>query len=330
MPVEEVFADLRNKNLQEGEEERAQNLKKRIEKIKKYLSIYLYSLLGISTTGILLVLTAFFTPYLPIVAAALTAAFTAVISTLALPLLIAVIGIAVALLLSPIAAFLWKKHQVNSELESVENLKSPSFDEDSQDNQVHSEPSDPYETLKKSLDDLEEKKNTISNETENYEIEKFEIQFCQASEIYSFIEEENANYNKINDLLNQYKVPVELLYLINRYQKVGIPDEKELVKDIKNFKNEDEVDSPGFKTFNIGSFLSGKKLELDAGEVLLIMGKMIKERGLFSEAVKRVILTQRGVNAFNGSRLFSQKNTSYEENVIDSIDFAQNSKSMSR
>lgn len=135
MSKKETLEDLKRKNV-DLEEELNQPYKERVKKINKYLSRYLYSLLGISITGSLLALAAFFTPWLPSVATALTAAFTAVISALALPLLITIPIITVALVLLPIPAFLWKKHQVNSEW------------------------SNSFEKLKKSLDSLEKLKET--------------------------------------------------------------------------------------------------------------------------------------------------------------------------
>lgn len=139
MSKKEMLEDLKRINV-DFEEELNQPFKERVKKINKYLSRYLYSLLGISTTGALLTLAAFFTPWLPSVAAALTAVFTSVISTLALPLLITIPIIAVALMLAPVAAFLWKKHQANSEL------------------------SNSFEKLKKSLNSLEELKINESND----------------------------------------------------------------------------------------------------------------------------------------------------------------------
>lgn len=234
----QVLENLKKKN-EDLEETLNQTFKEGVKKINKYLSRYLYSLFGISTTGALLTLAAFFTPWLPSVAAALTAVFTAIISALALPLLITIPIIAVALLLTPIAGFLWKKHQVNSELNNS------------------------FEKLKKSLDSLEELKK------DEFEIENTEIKLRQALCIHEFLATEKvvANYDKINELLGNCGISAEWIYVVDLILKDHtIPDNQDALNHEILNRQGDQCDSANFTTNQVAGvdkFLLEKPLDID-------------------------------------------------------------------
>lgn len=263
MSKKEMLEELKRKNV--GlEEELNQPFKERVKKINKYLSRYLYSLLGISTTGALLTLAAFFTPWLPSVAAALTAVFTAVISTLALPLIITIPIIAAALVLLPIPAFLWKKHQVNSEL------------------------SNSFEKLKKSLDSLEKlKRNEFDDEFDDeFEAKKTEIKMRQALCIHEFLVTEKVapNYDKIDELLESCGISAEWIYVVDLGLKNHtIPENQEDLNREINSRMGDQYDSPNSTTNQVAGvdgFLLKKSLNLDTLKSIPISDTSKKEENL--------------------------------------------------
>lgn len=240
---------LKRKNV-DLEETLNQTFKERVKKINKYLSRYLYSLLGISTTGALLTLAAFFTPWLPGIATALTAAFTAV-SALALPLLITIPIIAVALVLAPIAAFLWKKHQVNSELNNS------------------------FEKLEKSLERLQKESNKLDDEFDDeydeydeYEAKRNEIKMRQALCIHKFLATQKvpANYEKIDELLGKCGITVEWIFVVDLILKdQTIPDNQDALNDEIYKRQGDQCDNANSTTNQVAGldkFLFKKPLNI--------------------------------------------------------------------
>lgn len=254
MSKKEMLEDLKRINV-DFEEELNQPFKERVKKINKYLSRYLYSLLGISTTGALLTLAAFFTPWLPSVAAALTAVFTSVISTLALPLLITIPIIAVALMLAPVAAFLWKKHQANSEL------------------------SNSFEKLKKSLNSLEELKINESNDKykAEYKDENTEIKLRQALCIHKFLATKKVavDYDKIDEQLENCGISAEWIYVVDTVLKnQTIPENQDALNDKIRNRQGDQCDSSNSTTNQVAGvdkFLSSKLLDFDTVDSISIL-----------------------------------------------------------
>ena len=257
----------KNKNL---EETLNQPFQERVKKINKYLSRYLYSLLGISITGSLLALAVFFTPWLPSVATALTAVFTAIISALALPLLITIPIITVAFVLAPIAGFLWKKHQANSEL------------------------SNSFEKLKKSLDSLEKLKgNEFDDEfdDESEDVSKTkntEIRLRQALCIHEFLatQKGGVEYNEIDRLLVECRISAEWIYAVDLVLKdLPVPENQD---DLDN-RYADQVDGPN-STINQGTgvdkFLLNKPLDITILKKISISGKSEKEKELNQQEYK--------------------------------------------
>ncbi|MFZ0218729.1 MAG: hypothetical protein WAL30_00770 [Candidatus Aquirickettsiella sp.] len=263
MSKKEMLGKLKQKNV--GLEEKFnQAFQERVKKINKHLSRYLYSLLGISITGSLLATAVFFTPWLPGIATALTAAFTAIISALALPLLITIPIITVALVLSPIAASLWKKHQVNSEL------------------------SNSFEKLKKSLDSLEELKR---NEVED---EKTEIKLRQALCIHEFLATEKvaANYDKIDELLENCGISAEWIYVVDLVLKDHeIPDKQEDLDDEIRKRGGDQCDGSCVtinQVVGLDKFLLKKTLRISIFKDIFIIDTSKKEENLNQDNVDGV------------------------------------------
>jgi len=299
----EMLEDLKRKNL-ELEKELNQPFKERVKKINKYLSRYLYSLLGISITGSFLALAAFFTPWLPSVATALTAAFTTVISALALPLLITIPIITVALLLSPIAAFLWKKHQVNSELNNS------------------------FEKLKKSLEILEELKiNEFEDEFEDefeaeVEAEKTEIKLRQALCIHGFLATEKVvpDYDKIDELLGNYGISAEWIYVVDLLlEDRTIPgNQEDLNKEINN-RWGDEIDSRHSTTNQVAGvdgFLLKKPLNINILNSISISDTPKKEENLNQHNVDEPEQTAQPEQTTQYALFDGSKVQNSQENVI--------------
>jgi len=295
----EMLEDLKRKNL-ELEKELNQPFKERVKKINKYLSRYLYSLLGISITGSFLALAAFFTPWLPSVATALTAAFTTVISALALPLLITIPIITVALLLSPIAAFLWKKHQVNSELNNS------------------------FEKLKKSLEILEELKiNEFEDEFEaEVEAEKTEIKLRQALCIHGFLATEKVvpDYDKIDELLGNYGISAEWIYVVDLLlEDRTIPgNQEDLNKEINN-RWGDEIDSRHSTTNQVAGvdgFLLKKPLNINILNSISISDTPKKEENLNQHNVDEPEQTAQPEQTTQYALFDGSKVQNSQENVI--------------
>lgn len=288
----QVLENLKQKN-KDLEKTLNQPVQERVKKINKYLSRYLYSLLGISITGSLLALAVFFTPWLPSVATALTAVFTAIISALALPLLITIPIIAVALVLSPIVAFFWKKHQVNSEW------------------------SNSFEKLKKSLESLEQFKRKESDDESDDELkaENTEIKMRQALCIHEFLAKEKAvaNYDKIDKLLGDCGISAEWIYVVDLILKDHtIPDNQEdLNKEINNRRG-DEIDSR-YSTINqvagVDGFLLKNSLDLNILKSISISDTPKKEENLNQHSVDEPEQTTQYV-LFNGLKVQNSQENS--------------------
>lgn len=299
MSKKETLEDLKRKNV-DLEEELNQPYKERVKKINKYLSRYLYSLLGISITGSLLALAAFFTPWLPSVATALTAAFTAVISALALPLLITIPIITVALVLLPIPAFLWKKHQVNSEW------------------------SNSFEKLKKSLDSLEKlKRNEFDDEFDDkYEAEKTEIKMRQALCIHEFLATEKVvpDYDKIDELLGNYGISAEWIFAVDLVLKdQTIPDNQDALNEEINNRWGDEIDSRHSTTNQVAGvdgFLLKKPLNINILNSISISDTPKKEENLNQHNVDEPEQTAQPEQTTQYALFDGSKVQNSQENVI--------------
>ncbi|WP_342227292.1 hypothetical protein [Rickettsiella endosymbiont of Rhagonycha lignosa] len=294
MSKKEMLEELKRKNV--GlEEELNQPFKERVKKINKYLSRYLYSLLGISITGSLLALAAFFTPWLPSVATALIAFFTTVISALALPLLITIPIIAVALVLAPIAGFLWKKHQANSELNNS------------------------FEKLKKSLGSLEKEINEFDDEFDDkdeYEAEKNEIKMRQALCIHEFLATEKVavNYDKIDELLEKCGISAEWIYVVDLVQKNHtIPDNQGALNDeIINRRGDqcDSFNSTANQVAGLDEFLFKKPLDIDTlKNISILFDTPKKQENLNQHNVEELEQTIRYSGLFDSPRVENSDET---------------------
>ena len=295
----QVLENLKQKN-EDLEKTLKQPVQERVKKINKYLSRYLYSLLGISITGSLLALAVFFTPWLPSVATALTAVFTAIISALALPLLITIPIIAVALVLSPIVAFFWKKHQVNSEW------------------------SNSFEKLKKSLESLEQFKRKESDDESDDELkaENTEIKMRQALCIHEFLATEKVavNYDKIDKLLGDCGISAEWIYVVDLILKDHtIPDNQEdLNKEINNRRG-DEIDSRHSTTNQVAGvdgFLLKKPLNINILNSISIFDTPKKEENLNQHNVDEPEQTAQPEQTTQYALFDGSKVQNSQENVI--------------
>lgn len=238
MPIKEEIEKLKKLNLSMNDE-----LSKESNKILKYLSMFLRSFLfGYFIMGVLVILAAFFTPWL-------AAAFT-FISTLALPLLIPVAIITMAVLLSPIATFLWKKHQVKSKLKNS------------------------FEHLEKNLNSLKGKND---NENENDELAKYQLR--QALFVYDYLNAENCpDHTQINLLLQKHSIKVEWIFIVDLIQKdLKVPSNTHELEKLTNITYTDysseEVHSA--LTFILAQHQNGKTLVLD--EITKMNNHLLKQ-----------------------------------------------------